>query len=261
MSARAIWQGTLAFKQHEIAVKLYSAVWERQIHFHLLHNRDSTRVQQRMVDSRTGEPVALDEALKAYEAEPGVYVTLTREELAKSESKASREIRVRRFVPTRAIDPQLFDHPYDLGPDAGSTADYFALAAVLEQKSRAGIARWVMRKHSYVGALIAHEGYLVLSTLRYAEEVIAVSELDPPDGEALESKERALAGKLIESLASRFEPDLYHDLYQQRVHDLIEAKRTGRKIKPKRAATRRRRGSLADALLASLKAVSTKRHV
>ena len=61
MAARSIWQGTLIVQKHEIAVKLYSAVVDRQIHFHLLHKQDRTRVQQRMVDAETEEPVPPDE--------------------------------------------------------------------------------------------------------------------------------------------------------------------------------------------------------
>ena len=63
--------------------------------------------------------------------------------------------------------------------------DYFALAQALERKKVAGIASWVMRKHSYVGALIAQQGYLMMITLRHAEEVIPVTQLDPPAGRAL----------------------------------------------------------------------------
>ena len=47
MPARAIWQGNLLLQKHEIAVKLYAAVSDRQVHFHLLHKRDRTRLQQR----------------------------------------------------------------------------------------------------------------------------------------------------------------------------------------------------------------------
>ncbi len=81
MTARAIWQGTLVIQKHKLAVKLYSAVLDRQVHFHLLHKRDRTRVQQRMVDAETGEPVALEDARKAFEVEPGLYVAVTAEEI------------------------------------------------------------------------------------------------------------------------------------------------------------------------------------
>jgi DNA end-binding protein Ku len=259
VSARSIWRGTLTVQKHEIAVKVYSAVEDRQIHFHLLHKRDRTRVQQRMVDPETEQTVPLDEARKAFKAEPGLYVAVTREDIERSAPEPGREIRVSQFVPVRVIDPQLFDRPYYLGPAGESATDYFALAQALDRKKCAGVATWVMRQHSYVGALIAQRDYLMMVTLRHADEVIPVSQLDPPQGGALGTREKDLAGKLIEALSGQFDPGAYRDEYQERIHELVDAKRSGKKVKPKRAHQRRTEGSLADSLLSSLKKASARR--
>jgi DNA end-binding protein Ku len=253
VTARSIWQGSLLIQKHEIGVKVYSAVVDRQIHFHLLHRPDRTRLQQRMVEPESETPIPLGETLKAFEAEPGVFIAISREEIEEAAPEPSRQIVVKHFVPTGAIDAQLFDRPYYLGPTAESAMDYFALAEALDRKKKSGIAAWVMRKHSYVSALASKGNYLMLITLRHAEEVVPVSELQPPEGRALESKERVLAGKLVEALAGEFQPERYHDEYQARVRELIDAKRSGKKLKPKRAPRRRQEGSLADSLLASLK--------
>jgi DNA end-binding protein Ku len=259
VSARSIWQGTLIVQKQRIAVKLYSAVFDRQIHFHLLHKRDRTRVQQRMVDAETEKTVPLDEARKAFEVENGLFVTVTSEEVDRTAPKPSRAVEVSRFVPMSAIEPQFFDRPYYLGPGEDAAVDYFAFVRALEQKKCAGIASWTMRKHSYRGALIADRGYLMMITLRHTEEVIPASQLDPPQGRALEAKERDLAVKLVETLSGRFDPKAYNDEYQRRVHELIAAKRAGKKLKPKRASRRRSSGSLADSLRSSLKAASASR--
>jgi DNA end-binding protein Ku len=254
-----MWQGKLSVQKHEFPVKLYSAVQDRQIHFHLLHNRDRTRVQQRMVDANTEEPVAPDDMRKAFEAEPGLFVEITPEEIEQRVPEASREIKISRFVPRHAIEPQLFDRPYYLGPGEASEPDYFALAEALRRKDRAGIASWVMRKHSYVGALINQQGYLMLITLRHADEVIPVSQLEPPQGRLMAANEKEMAEKLIEALSRDFQPEAYRDEYQERIQELIDAKRTGKKLKPKRAPRRRREASLADSLRASLKQASPSR--
>jgi DNA end-binding protein Ku len=254
MSARAIWQATLAIKKHELPVKLYAAVEDRQIHFHLLHKRDRTRVEQQMVDTETGQPVPAKEALKAFEAEPGLYVKLTPEEIERAAPPSGRQVSINRFVSLGAIDPFLYERPYYLGPDAGGAEDYFALAQALEKKGKAGIAHWVMRKHSYRGALTAHEGYLVLITLRRADRVIPLDLLDPPGGPALATKEKDLAGKLVDALSGTFRAGDYHDEYQQRVRELIDAKRSGKRIKRKRPPRRAPAKSLADSLEKSLRA-------
>jgi DNA end-binding protein Ku len=259
VSARSIWQGTLVVQKQTIDVKFYSAVLDRQIHFHLLHKRDRTRLQQEMVDAETEKTVPLDAVRKAFEVEKGLYVAVTREEVDGSAPEPAREVEVRRFVPMRAIEPQFFDRPYYLGPGEDAAVDYFALVQALEKKKCAGIATWTMRKHSYVGALIVEQGYLMMITLRHAEEVIPVRELDPPQGRDLEAKERELAAKLVETLSGQFDPAAYHDEYQQRVHELIDAKLAGKKVRPKRPRRRQPSGSLADSLRSSLKAVSASR--
>ena len=96
----------------------------------------------------------------------------------------------------------------------------------------------------------------MLITLRHATEVIPIRELDPPQGAALEPKERELAAKLIEALCGHFNPDAYHDEYLGRVHELIEAKRIGKKVKRRHVPRPRSQGSLADSLRSSLKRVS-----
>lgn len=252
MTARSIWAGTLAVQKHEFGVKLYSAVQDQQTHFHLLHKSDRTRVQQRMVDAETKRVVPLNETRKAFEAEPGLYVTISSEEIEQTIPEPSRVVRISRFVPTSAIDPQFFDRPYYLGPGDDAENDYFALAEAIDARQCAGIALWVMRKHSYVGALIAREKHLMLITLRHADEVIPVSELDPPTGSALDPRERKLAEQLIEALSGRFQPEDYHDEYQKRIRALVDAKKSGKKLKAKRAPRRRQEKSLADSLRASL---------
>ena len=75
----------------------------------------------------------------------------------------------------------------------------------------------------------------------------------------MDPRERDLADKLIEALAGDFRPDAYHDEYQKRIHDLIEAKRTGKKVKPKRARRRKAEGTLVDSLRSSLKTAAARR--
>ncbi len=259
MTTRAIWQAKLKIKKHEMPVKLYSAVEDRQIHFHLLHKRDHTRVEQQMVDSQTGEPVASSETFKAFEAEPGLFVKLWPEEIERSVPSAGRDLSINRFVPLSAIEPFLYDRPYYVGPGTDATADYFALVHALEKKQKAGIAHWVMRKHSYRGALVSYHGYLALITLRRADEVVPLDQLDSPVGPAHSTKETDLAGRLLEELSGTFRAGDYHDEYQVRVRELIDAKRSGKKIRRKRLQRRAPTKSLADSLEKSLRSVRPQR--
>src|SRR5882724_826010 len=165
MAVRAIWKGELKIGSTKIPVKLYSAVVDRTVRFHILDDRHLMRVKQHMVSPDSGEEVTNQEIQKGYEIEPGKFVILTDEDLQSLEPKPSREIEVTEFVPPESINQQWYERPYYLGPD-GDMQDYFALAEALENRRREGIARWVMRNKSYMGALRSQDGYLALCTLR-----------------------------------------------------------------------------------------------
>src|SRR5437762_2188746 len=114
-----------------------------------IESRSKQRVKQHMVKPGSGKKIETKEIQKGFEVEPGTFVILDEEELAKLEPEASREIEITQFVPPSQIPPEYFDRPYYLGPD-GDQAAYFALAAALQKKNREGVARWVIDRKSVV---------------------------------------------------------------------------------------------------------------
>jgi DNA end-binding protein Ku len=256
MKPRAIWQGVITCRGISVPVKLYSAVVDADVHFHLLHKKDGARLEQRTVNPKTGEAVDRSLVRKAYPVGDGELVLLNDRELDSLDPPPSREIEVARFVPSSAIPLEWYDRPYYLGPTPESAQAYAALVAALARLGRRGIARWVMREKEYVGALCSENGVLVLVTLYHAGEVISVSDLEPPPGRDLTAEEKSLAAKLVESLAGEFKPGEFHDEYQGLVRRLVEAKRRGKHLKkspkPKPAPKTK---SLADSLRGSLRAL------
>lgn len=258
MTARAMWKATLALGDLELPVKLFSAVEDRGIHFRLLHAKDHVPVVQRMVDPSTDEEVPKGREQRGLEVEPGVFVTLGPDELAEAEPKASRSIEVTRIVPRAAVDVGWFKRPYLLGPD-GKEAEYCALARALAEAERIGIARWVMRKTRYVGALAPHGAHLALVTMMSADEVVSADQLARPDGPAISKAERKLAEQLISTLDGPFEPAMLRDEHRERVQALIDAKAAGKKITFEKAPRRTAPADLGDALRASLRAAKEKK--
>ena len=252
MAARAIWKAVLHLGDASVPVKLYSAVEDRGVHFRLLHAKDRVPVEQKMVHPGTGEPVPYEEIRRGWEAEPGTFVVLDDEDLAAAEPEASRDVEITRFVPPETIDHRWYDRPYFLGPDGDGTA-YAALARALADSGREGVARWTMRKKSYLGALVPEDGRLALVTLRPAAAVISAEELDAPSGRTLEAREKKMARQLVAALAGDDDLSAFRDEYRERVLELVAAKAEGkaaevRSIRRKKAPE----GSLADVLEASL---------
>src|SRR6202171_3832293 len=226
MAGRAIWKGELKIGAAKIPVKLYSAVVDRTVRFHILDEKHLMRVKQHMVSPDSGEEVTNQEIQKGYEIEPGKFVILTDEDLQSLEPKPSREIELTEFVPPESINQQWYERPYYLGPD-GNVQDYFALAEALEKSGREGIARWVMRNKSYIGALRSQDGYLVLCTLRNAAEVISARELPKPAGRAPSARELNMPKQLVGMLEGEFDAAELKDKYRKRVMELTEGKAKG----------------------------------
>jgi len=105
MAARAIWKGELKLNSTKVPVKVYSAVKDQTVRFHVLDEHSRTRVKQHMINPDSGDEVANEEIQKGFEVEPGTFVILEQKELESLEPKASREIEVKRFLPPAAIPP------------------------------------------------------------------------------------------------------------------------------------------------------------
>lgn len=249
--ARAIWKGNLVLGEHEVPVKMYSAVQDRKIHFRLLHAADLVPIEQRIVRKADGKAVSKEERRKAFPLDRDSAVIMQPDELEALQPEPSRDIHLCRFVTPSTIGDQWYDRPYYLGPDNDDKA-YFALAQALERKKVAGVARWVMRKQRYVGALSTLEGYLMMITLRRAEQVLSVSRLEIPESRMPDAKELRLAQHLVSSIEADFEPEVWQDEYRERVHELIRIKASGKAVRLVAPKRKRAAAGLAEQLRESI---------
>lgn len=257
VATRAMFKGVLCVGDQRVPVKLYSAIQDRDIHFRLLHEKDLTPVTQALVNPNNDAVVPFDQTQRGYAAPAGGIVVLQPAELASLEPQESRDISLTRFVPVGAIDAQWYDRPYYLGPDESDEA-YAALTTALERKQVEGVAHWAMRKKAYVGALRVRAGRLLLISLRHSGEVVPIDSLALPSGPALDPRELAMAQQLMGMLEEDVDLSAYHDEYRQRVLDLIESKKLGKKPKLRVVRTKPRSADLATMLAASLRAQPNK---
>ncbi len=251
MAARSIWKGELKIGSTTIPVKLYSAVADRTVRFHILDERHLMRVKQHMINPDTGEEVSDKEIQKGYEVEPGKFVILTDKELDSLQPKPSREIEITEFVQPEQISQQWYERPYYLAPD-GNEGAYFAFAQALNKRKLVGIAHWVMRNKAYMGAVRAQEDHLFLFTLRNAEEVISARDLAKPSGRAPTQRELNMAKQLVGLLEGEFNPADYKDEYRERLLEFIERKAKGHAPRLRAVRSKRKAASLDNVLAKSL---------
>ena len=235
MAGRPIFKAIVEIDDTRVPVKLYTAARNERVSFRLLHRKDKVRLEQRMYCSEEHEPVERDERVRGYEVAKGQYVILDREAIGEAQPQGDRRIEVMHFVDPTEIDPRFYDRPYYLGPD-GAPNDHALLVRALAEAGRAGICRWTMRRRSYVGLLTPLDDLLLLTTLRYAHELVPVDSLELKHPEVTK-KELGTAVGLIRELASDFDPSRYRNEHQQRLMYFIEQKAKGKKPKtrpPKR---------------------------
>lgn len=256
--ARAMWKGSIILGKHNVGIKMYAAVEDQTIRFHMLHKKDQAPVEQHIIRKDTGEDVQREDIRKAFSLDAGTAVILQPEDLEKLVPEDSREIEITRFVSPDVLGDQWYERPYYLGPD-GDDASYFAMAQAMADKNVIGVARWVMRKKRYVGALTSIDGYLAVSTMRRADQVLKFAGIEPIATMKPAPNELKLAEQLIASIEADFDPQMWKNEYHQRLLKFIEAKARGEKLAPVKPKKKVAQVSLADSLKASIAAAREKK--
>ena len=262
---RPVWSGTISFGLVAIPIKLFHAVSKKSVSFNQLDERTLSRIRLKKVSAETGEDVPDEHIVKGYEISKGHYVVVDPDDLEPFMPIPTKSIDLEEFVDLDEIDPVYFDTPYIVAPDK-NPKPYALLARAMEAAGKVAIGRFVMRNKQYVAALRAVDGTLLMSTMVFADEVVAVEgieELSQVDDVDVSDREVRMAEALVESLSAEFEPNKYRDEYREQVLDLIERKAAGEEFEaPAPAAAAPAVVDLMAALEASVKAAkdARKRH-
>ncbi len=229
---RPMWSGSISFGLVNIPVKLYNAVKKKSIHFNQLRKSDGCRIRLKKVCPSDGAEVSAENIVKGYEISPDQYVVVTSEELEAIQPENARTIAIEDFVQLDEIDPLYYDSCYYLTPDKGAGKAYSLLLASMKNTGKVAIARVVMRNKEYLTAIRPAGKALALSTMHFADEVIAAEQLEelPSDVPEPDKRELAMAEQLIESLSTGFDPAKYHDQYHQQILNMLEKKAEGQTI-------------------------------
>jgi DNA end-binding protein Ku len=253
--ARSIWTGALSFGLVNIPVKLYVAVREERVSFHLLHDEDKVRLKQQMICPEDGKPVHREHMVRGFEVSPDKYVIVSDDEIEAAAPKSSRVIEIQDFVKLDEIDPVFFDRPYYLVPQQHAEKAYRLLVEAMEKTGKVGIAKFTMRQKEYLAALRPTEGVICLETMHFADEVTRAKDVeDAPRELKVDTRELNMAEKLIEGLTTEFKPEQYHDEFREKMMELIQKKAHGADIvvRPQKEEKETRASDLMAALEASL---------
>ncbi|HYG99341.1 MAG TPA: Ku protein [Terriglobales bacterium] len=235
----SVWTGYLTFGLISMPVRLFSGARGSRVSFHMLHRDDHVRVKQQLICPAEEKVVERDEIVKGYEYRKGEYVVIEPEEIKKIEPKTAKAMEILEFVRSSDVDPIYFESSYYLMPEEAGKRPYALLSKALEETGYVAIAKLTMHNREYMVFLRPHKGGMMLHTMYYKDEVREVEHFGAIDAELKESEVK-VAHQLIEALAAPFEPEKYHDTFEDNLKKLIQARLEGKEIteveKPKKVA-------------------------
>jgi DNA end-binding protein Ku len=230
VAPRALWTGSITFGLVNVPVRIFSAVHEHRLQFHLVHEPDGGPIGYEKICKLEGEPVPNDEIVKAYEYKKGELVHLTDEDFEAVQVEGRHTIDLEDFVPYDEIDPTFFAHTYLVGPQEGAEKTYALLVRAMEESGLAGIGKFVMRNRQYLGCLRVRDKTLTLEQLHFADEVDPPSDIVPDKLPSVAKRELDMALNLIEGFSGKWQPERYEDTYTAALRDVIKAKLKGDEV-------------------------------
>src|SRR5437016_6074868 len=228
--ARALWKGSITFGLVNIPIELHTAVRDHRPHFRMLHAKDKSPVRFERVCIREGHPVAWEDLVKGYEYEKGHFVVLTKNDFQAAAVEKTRTVDIIDFVKAEQIDDRFFETPYYLVPAKGGERAYALLREAIRESGRIGIAKFILRDAQHLAAVEVIKEAIVLSVMRFADELVDASQFAFPATEGLRKPELDMAKALVNSLAAEWEPAKYTDEYRANLLRIIQAKLKGKEV-------------------------------
>lgn len=241
--ASSVWTGYLTFGLISMPVRLFSGARGERVSFHMLHRKDHVRVKQQYICPDDGEVMDRgNDIVKGYEFRKGEYVIIDPAEIKAIEPKTAKAMEILEFVKQDEIDPVYFESSYYLMPEEAGRRPYALLTKAMHDAQYVGIAKLTMHNREYTVFLRpTAEGGIMLHTMYYQDEVREVEGFgEIVKNVEVKSAEIKVAHQLIEALAAQWEPEKYHDTFEENVKKLIEARIEGKNVipidKPKKPA-------------------------
>jgi DNA end-binding protein Ku len=220
-------------------VRLFSGARGNHISFNMLHRPDHVRVKQQLWCPHDERVVERNEIVKGYEYRKGEYVIVEPEEIKKIEPKTAKAMEILEFVKASDVDPIYFESSYFLMPEEAGRRPYALLCQALQETEYVAIAKLTMHNREYTVFLRPYNGGMMLHTMYYSDEVRQLEGFGRPDVE-LKDAEVKVAHQLIEALAGTFDPEKYHDTFEENLKTLIKARLEGEEVteveKPRKPA-------------------------
>lgn len=248
-------KAAISFGMVHIPIALHTATQDADIHFNQLCKEDGSRVKYKKTCAHCGKEVKSEDIVKGFEYAPDQYVIMSDQDFEKAKTEKDKTVQIIHFAELSSIPPVYFDKTYHAVPELGGDKAYELLRKAMLDEKKVAIAKTVLGRTETLLALIPTEEEILLETMFFQDEVKEMpKEIHHPD---LTEAELTMAKTLVTSMVKDFDPSLYHNEYQQRLREIIEAKINGKEIMQAPPEKENNVIDLMEALQASLKQVET----
>jgi len=234
---KAIWKGSIGFGLVNIPVKLYSAVQNSNLDLDMLDEKDHSRIKFKRVNESTGREVSYDKIVKGYLLNEK-YVILDEHDFQDASPEKTKMIELENFVDIDEINPIYYETSYYAQPEKQGQKAYALLLKALIKSNKAGVARFVLRSTENLCILHPMGEVIVVTKIRFAEEIRSREDVDTPSLDKITKKELDVGLALIKQYTSKFNIEGFRDEYSKELLRIIKAKAKGKRATVKKLKPR-----------------------
>ena len=223
---RTLWNGAISFGLVHIPISLYPASKDESIDFDWLDKRSMDPVGYKRINKRTGREIDRENIVKGVKVEGGDYVLLSDDEIKAAYPKTTKTIEIEAFVDAADIPFIYLDRPYYVGPQGNAGKVYALLHQTLTATGKVGIARVVIATKQHLAALMPVGPALMLHTMRWANEVRGIDDLELPTDKksSINPGELRMAKLLVNDMAQDWDPSQYANSFRDAILALVDKK-------------------------------------
>jgi len=250
---RPLWRGSIGFGLVSIPIKLFSAVQSSALELDMLDSRDHARIRYLRVNENTHKEVPYEKIVKGYKLDDE-YVVLEESDFEDAAPEKSKVIEIESFVNQNEVNPMFYETSYYTEPDTPNNKAYALLVEALKKSGKAGLARFVLRTTENLCIIHPLQHVLVVTKIRFAEEIRNADDLTPDKDINIGKKELDMGLALVKQYDEKLDLSKFHDDYHEELLKIIKAKAKGKrptikKLKPHKT----KNDDLYDQLMQSLK--------
>ena len=238
---RSIWKGSIGFGLVNIPIKLFAGVQKSNLDFDMLDERDHAKIKFQRINEDTRKEVPFEKIVKGYFLKDK-YIILDEHDFEEAAPEKNKIIELENFVDIQDINPVYYETSYYTEPEKQGIKAYALLLKALVKSKKAGLGRFVLRSTENLCVIHPMDGIIVITKIRFQEEIRSMSELKKVDDKTIAKKEMDVGMALIKQYNAAFDIASFKDTYSGELLKIIKAKAKGKraivkKMKPEQATS------------------------